>query len=109
MTNVDIHINDDEYLVKLEGHAGYNPGNDIVCAAISQMICTYAALVNEQGESIEIQEMYLDIAEVRIKFKVKSSKEYIAAITKFIIKGFRMLQEQYSEHIQCQLEINKKM
>lgn len=36
MTKIDIAKDGDEFSILIQGHAGYaNPGNDIVCAAIS--------------------------------------------------------------------------
>ena len=40
MTSASVIENDDTYHVCVTGHAGYNPGNDIVCAAISTLTAT---------------------------------------------------------------------
>jgi uncharacterized protein YsxB (DUF464 family) len=40
MTSASILENDDTFHVSVTGHAGYNPGNDIVCAAISTLTAT---------------------------------------------------------------------
>lgn len=38
MINIDYIMTEDNFLIKLEGHAGYDkPGKDIVCAAVSSL------------------------------------------------------------------------
>jgi uncharacterized protein YsxB (DUF464 family) len=38
MVSVTFSSDDGRYKLRLDGHAGYNPGNDIVCAAVSSII-----------------------------------------------------------------------
>jgi uncharacterized protein YsxB (DUF464 family) len=38
MVQVSFYADGGHYRLKLDGHAGYNPGNDIVCAAVSSLV-----------------------------------------------------------------------
>lgn len=40
MVNITITMQTDKFTAHFDGHAGFNPGNDIVCAAISALAYT---------------------------------------------------------------------
>lgn len=42
-----IHVNITPVALFVQGHAGYNPGNDIVCAAVSALVQTFEASARE--------------------------------------------------------------
>lgn len=42
---IDIILSQD--CLSVQGHAGYNPGNDIVCAAVSALVQTFEASARE--------------------------------------------------------------
>lgn len=43
MITITVHSNS----IDLSGHAGYNPGNDIVCAGVSALVQTFVLAVEE--------------------------------------------------------------
>lgn len=89
MTNITIKEEKDKVIIDLIGHAGYNPGNDVVCAAIS--ILTYT-LLNELANS-----------KVPFKHKVSPGKVHIETkripAIRTVITGWRLLEEAYPEHV----------
>lgn len=42
-----IHVTITPVSLSVQGHAGYNPGNDIVCAAVSALVQTFEASARE--------------------------------------------------------------
>lgn len=42
-----IHVNITPASLSVQGHAGYNPGNDIVCSAVSALVQTFEASARE--------------------------------------------------------------
>ena len=42
-----IHVTITPVALSVQGHAGYNPGNDIVCAAVSALVQTFEASARE--------------------------------------------------------------
>lgn len=42
-----IHVTITPVSISVQGHAGYNPGNDIVCAAVSALVQTFEASAGE--------------------------------------------------------------
>lgn len=52
MTRVDFSEENGRYILKAAGHSGYSDnGSDIVCSAVSALVCTLAnALCSQKGE-----------------------------------------------------------
>lgn len=42
-----IHVTITPVSLSVQGHAGYNPGNDIVCSAVSALVQTFEASARE--------------------------------------------------------------
>lgn len=100
MTNVRCTNDRDEYTIDIEGHAGYNPGNDIVCAGASILGFTLMnALMDQDAITKEIS---FEDATGEIHIKIEGDK-----ITKFKIKtiietvmcGYELLMEQYPANV----------
>ena len=49
MTRITYAIGEGRYTLEAEGHAGFYPGNDIVCAAVSALLQTCWAYAGMQG------------------------------------------------------------
>ena len=87
------------YDIKVKGHAEYNPGNDIVCSAISQLICTYASLVEDHKEEMKLNKLHLNTGDVHINFE-KCIQDVIYLYTAFIIRGFKMLEDAFPDNVE---------
>lgn len=83
-----------EYAIEMDGHAGFNPGNDVVCAALS---CLFFSLCNYLGSiaspEVEIVQdggygsvRCLGGLRVRLAFE-------------FCVFAFRMLSSSYPENV----------
>jgi uncharacterized protein YsxB (DUF464 family) len=100
MTKIEIYKDDINYVVNIEGHAMYNPGNDIVCAAISALACTLCAAVDDFDTYKEI-----DIANGHVHIEYEDINDYFKDRLNMIIKGFQMLEERYEKNVRCLVEI----
>ena len=49
-------LGNNQIQLEIKGHAGYNPGNDIVCASISTLVGVLARTVEKEGGYAEIEE-----------------------------------------------------
>ena len=103
MTHASFFYADGSFSAELQGHAAYSPGNDIVCAAISQLTYTFAQLVlqGEKEDRLTVGECKLDPGDVSITFYVKDRKDrrvYLNHLS-FFITGMRMLKEEFPEYI----------
>lgn len=97
---IEINVSVDPKFVTLEvnGHAGYNPGNDIVCAAISALAMTFVgatkavdALVDYKDNSGE----FIACAESKPETKI---------ILNTVVIGMLQIEKTYPENVKINLE-----
>lgn len=65
MITAQIGVKDGERFAATNGHAGYNPGNDVVCAAVSAIMWTLAGAVENLTDGgrkiIRCDDGYMDV------------------------------------------------
>lgn len=100
MTNIKCDNDRDEYIIDIEGHALFNPGNDIVCAGASILGYTLMnALMNQDADIKKIKEDERN-GEIHIKIKgTPESKQGIKTIIETIMLGYELLEDQYPANV----------
>ena len=103
MISVSFSTADEAVRVKAFGHANTAPfGQDIVCAAVSALVCTFAAVLREAEEMGKL--LSLDIrlehgeAEIFCKPKPAHRKEVMAWL-RYLEAGVDALAERYPEAV----------
>ena len=103
MIVVSFSTADEAVRVKAFGHANTAPfGQDIVCAAVSALVCTFAAVLREADEMGKL--LSLDIrlehgeAEIFCKPKPAYRKEVMAWL-RYLEAGVDALAERYPEAV----------
>ena len=105
MTTVRI---DDKSTVKISinGHADYNPGNDIVCAGISTLSYTLLNFLFDASARniIHTFKYRSNPGDIYLEFKKQrwDTKEINAAIRMFRT-GMEMIESQYPDHIKVEV------
>jgi uncharacterized protein YsxB (DUF464 family) len=102
MTTIKIDKFDNRVLVEITGHAGYRPGNDIVCAAVSMLTSTLAQCVmdEEMQGNITIDYMELQDGNVNMDFNyIDSAAQKIETVIETVYTGFELLAEKYPDYI----------
>ena len=81
------------FTIQLDGHANFNPGNDVVCAAASTLIQTFAASAENGigGASVSLIEFSSGKATVKIKGG--------GALYRSCVLGFMMLEKAHPENV----------
>lgn len=80
----------------IEGHAGYAPiGQDIVCAAVSALLQTFVASVEE----MTADEIKSDITAGRAVIEYKSLSEKGQLLMDSFLLGVRMITDEYSNNV----------
>lgn len=84
-------------VLRATGHAGSGDrGNDIVCAAVSILLYTFADAVEKvAGAEVSVE----DFDEYRMFIKKSGSQDRLIAVTETILLGLSSLTEQYPEHV----------
>lgn len=81
------------YSIEMQGHAGFNPGNDIVCAAASMMIqALNASILNGIDKSV-LKNAEFSHGNAKIEF-VGSETLY-----NHTVLGFRLLEKAYPQNV----------
>lgn len=88
------------YELAAEGHAGYNPGNDIVCASVSAVLWSLAGALENCRELCARLEHEEESGAVHILCASRAREVegmfFLAAV------GVRQIAERYPEHVSCE-------
>lgn len=107
MTQIRLSEECDKYSIDIVGHAGFNPGNDIVCASISTLSYTLIQtllLMSEQGKTEE-----LTISDppgnhhIEVKVNPNHKTEWLGVINT-IMTGLRMVEYNYPEYVKVNID-----
>lgn len=93
MTIIRVYEENGVYTVEMNGHAGYNPGNDVVCSAISTLIQTYAASAENKIGGASLVSAELDYG--RAKVSTKGCK----ALYRSCVLGLMMIEKAYPDYV----------
>ena len=82
--------------VIIRGHAGYaEPGQDIVCAAISALTLTFIASVEELTED----NIKADIAAGNTVIQYRDLSEYAQLLLNSFFVGLKGIADEYPQHV----------
>lgn len=93
---------DDEAEIEITGHAGFNPGNDIVCASCSILTFTLLQTIKEMeiDNDVTINEERDEDGYFFLRFKyVPGVKSEIETVLRVIENGFALLEEHYPDNV----------
>ena len=107
MTQLTIHEAVGTVHIKIDGHAGYNPGNDIVCAAISTMCYAFINQLEAMYSREELEDLQIiDEAghiEIRLKKDMsRTGRQYWNATRDYFITGMEMIAEQFPDYLEVE-------
>lgn len=107
MTSVNIQTINGTTIISVAGHAGYNPGNDIVCASISTITLSLLQTLKyyeEQGIcKVLSNETKEDIGTALISY-MSCDKEVTDAFLNMAEIGYMMLENAYPKNISVNIE-----
>lgn len=102
MTTCKINRDGCRYCVDISGHAGYNPGQDIVCAAVSVLAYTYMQCVRDMEEAGELEKMRLEYMPGKVLVDVTAKPiacKHLDSVIEVIETGLELLHHQYPGHV----------
>jgi uncharacterized protein YsxB (DUF464 family) len=104
MTKIYFKKDGDNYIsAEIVGHAGFNPGNDIVCSAISALGWTLlGALENVDGAEVEYS---VKSGEITCKtFTVdESEKDKVNCIFETVLIGLKQIELAHPENLKIEI------
>lgn len=104
MTTAKFKVRGNEFDIKISGHAGFNPGNDIVCAGQSTLVYTLIQCMRAEHEGGAFVTYTDEIDEKDGYFHMRAEAkeghaEYIDAMVTVIASGFALLANKYTNYI----------
>lgn len=101
MINIAYTKKNNSFVLEFQGHANYNPGNDIVCSAVSVLCYTLAGAVSNIPPECVYTEKRLGsgCAYVKVNIKNKEIREKVNIIFETVLIGLLQLEESYPDHI----------
>ena len=106
MTKVDIAAESGRYDIRIEGHAGYHPGMDIVCSAVSVLAYTLMQALKEEDErgNMEQYDCRCESGNVHISAApAETCRKKIDVIVNTVSIGFMLLADQYPENVELNI------
>lgn len=111
MTRARVLIGEDNYSIIVKGHAGFNPGNDIVCAAVSTLMYTLLQCMIAENDAGNLEEFhsYLDERGGYMRLRVKPKAEtagYVDTMFSTISTGFALVSKKYHKNVRFKYQRN---
>jgi len=94
------------YRVDITGHAGFNPGNDPVCAAISALAFTLMQRISDLEAEGAFHTYESDYQSGKVYVEAVAAwygKPEIESVFKTIITGFELIQAQYPDNLHLEI------
>lgn len=98
MTEIYFGEREGRYSIQAEGHAGYRPGNDIVCAAISVLLQTLWVNLSEicGGSGTQKEGDGIFFFSLKVEEEMRPQAEALFYGT---LRGLEMLAEEYPQNV----------
>lgn len=105
MTRMTIHEEAGIVQIDVEGHAMYNPGEDVVCAAISTLTYTLINVLQTMLSRGELNDLKISDSPGDIHIRIVKDwgyKHQWYAIRDFFITGMEMIAEHFPENLEVE-------
>ncbi len=103
MTRVSVEEFYDNYIISIEGHAGFaQRGSDIVCAAISTITYTLLNAIRwaQDGDCLYIRTENVSDGSIYLEVEPYDfAKEKVDTIIETCLTGFSLIEEEYPDYI----------
>lgn len=102
MVSITARKERNEYQLDIIGHAGYNPGNDIVCSAVSILATTLVQKMQELEDidAFSVMECTMESGDVHVYAKVREGRIWrFDILFDTIMTGFALLNNTYPGYV----------
>ncbi len=98
MTRITYAIGEGRYTLEAEGHSGFYPGNDIVCAAVSALLQTcWAGLMREcraTGEKRQESGKFFFRADVS-----EGCRKEAETLLRSVVYGLKLIEREFPQNV----------
>ncbi len=102
MTEINYQEHGETIRISIVGHALYSSGNDIVCAAISNVTCQLLNILTEMKDDAKIFNFVMDMNDGSVILSFQLAPEFVdewSIIWHVIWTGYAQIQQNYPENI----------
>lgn len=106
MIDIRSYRGENNIWLTMDGHACFNPGNDIVCAAASILSQTFLNALREMEGKGELAAFHAEDTkegELYLKAETWRHKEKLLILYDAFIPGFQALEDAYPENVRLTL------
>lgn len=96
MIEIKARYEDGQYELRLEGHAEYNPGNDIVCAGASAIVYALLGALCNLGEHVETM---ASETESGMAWVLTEGDEQVEAVFMMALVGLLQIESAHPQHV----------
>ena len=101
MVDVRFAFSPERYHMQLRGHAGYCPGNDVVCAGVSAIAFSLLGYLTNAGDHIKVmREMRYEMGRVDIDV---TGDDTLDAPFEMAIIGMQEIEKKYPENVHVKI------
>ena len=90
--------------MKLDGHAEYNPGNDVVCAGISALSFAMVGMLDHLKVHYRRRKVDVGVDVEVDPFIVPEDQQVVDAVFMTCLTGLRQIEKKYPDHIEIREE-----
>lgn len=88
----------DEHTITIDGHANYaEAGKDIVCASVSMLVTSLAAMLDYYEENYELE--VVEQGHVDIRYICDPGDTRTDTVFQMALEGFQLLANQYPDYV----------
>ena len=107
MIQIRVRNQNDKTEMVIQGHAGYHPGNDIVCAAVSALVNTLAQRVLQDFEAAKIESKFIKLKSGDSRVAYIGRDPILHQITATILDGLKGIENSYPQHLKIFISSEK--
>lgn len=99
MTTISYKHTGNDFSLVVKGHAGFNPGNDIVCAACSTLAYTAAENIlrfKDVKQSVSFDD---GLCEITVTAEKAAARRRVKNIFEVILRGYNLIARTYPENV----------
>ena len=99
MTTISYKHSGNDFSLVIKGHAGYNPGNDIVCAACSALAYTAAENIlrfKDIKQSVNFDD---GLCEITVTAEKATTRKRIKNIFDIFMRGYNLIARTYPDNV----------
>lgn len=100
MIKINYEINGDNMTLSMRGHAGYNPGNDIVCAGCSAVFYSLVGALENMEDDLDSLDTLEESGNAEVM--IRGGNEKVLSCFMMAVIGFMQIEKAYGKYVEVE-------